>query len=265
MAYPGAGRQIPSQQEPPPPWPGQAAPEPFVQVPLPPDPFTLAPASPEPFVQAPVLPGRFAQASARPRPGAEPVVVDVGAGSKGKAVAAALVAGTLGVISLFSALTGQVEGGPATAFVAGVLGVVFIAAGLLPLVAWRTITRPRKLVIEQLGIRWDDPRGTSWAVAWAELSGVAVSRTVQRRFKLDDYLLPRKVMVRVDLFPADPGFRARHPEMEPLWELHRVQNGYRLPLGSGRRHIEPIDQGMRAHRPNIYLGVRDEGFMIGLI
>ncbi|MET8141454.1 hypothetical protein ABZU32_14200 [Sphaerisporangium sp. NPDC005288] len=231
MAYPGPGERIP---------PGQ-------------------------FVQAASPLGRSPQGGARPQAAAEPVVVDVGAGSKAKAVAAAVVAGTLGVVTVASALTGQVDGGPATTVVAGVLGVVFIALGLLPLLAWRKITRPRKLVIEQVGIRWDDPRGTSWAVPWHELSGVAVSRTVQRRFKLDDYLLPRKVMVRVDLFPADPGFRVRHPEMEPLWEFHRVQNGYRLPLGSAPKHIDPIDRGMRAHRPNLYLGVRDEGFVVGLV
>ncbi|WP_248960718.1 hypothetical protein [Sphaerisporangium perillae] len=192
-------------------------------------------------------------------------MVDVGAGSKGKAVAGGVVAGALGLISVFSALTGQVEGGGATAAVVGVLGVVFIAIALLPVLTWRKITRPRKLVIEQPGIRWDDPAGRSWAVAWSELAAVAVSRTVQRRFRLDDYLMPRKVMLRLDLFPADPGFRARHPEMEHLWEFHRVVNGYRLPLGSVRKHIEPIEQGMRTHRPNIYLGVRDEGFMIGLV
>ncbi|GGK97086.1 hypothetical protein Sme01_35440 [Sphaerisporangium melleum] len=190
------------------------------------------------------------------------MVVDLGAGSKGRAVASGVAAGVVGLISLVSALTGQVAGGTGVVVAAGVLGVVFIAVGLIPLVAWRAITRPRRLVIEQPGIRWDDPRGTSWAVAWTELSGVAISRTVQRRFGPADYLLPRKVRVRLDLFPADPGFRTRHPEMEHLWKAHRV--GYRLPLGSAPRHIDPIDQAMRAHRPNIYLAIRDEDFVSGL-
>lgn len=198
-------------------------------------------------------------------PGSPPVVVDVGAGSGVKAVAGGVVAGGIGVLSLVAALTGDVEGGAGVAIAVGVIGAVFLLIGLLPVFTWRRITRPRKLVIEERGIRWDDPRGASWAVAWQELSAVAISRTVQRRVKLEDHLLPRKVLVRLDLFPADPGFRARHPEMEPMWEFHRVKNGYRLPLGSTPKHIEPIDRGIRAHGPDRYLGVRDEGFMIGLV
>ncbi|MFC4591421.1 hypothetical protein [Sphaerisporangium corydalis] len=202
----------------------------------------------------------------RPWPGdPRPVVIDVGAGSKAKAVAACVVAEGIGALSVYAAFTGQVDGGSGVAVAAGVIGALFIAVGLLPVVAWRKITRPRRLVIEQQGIRWDDPRGRPWAVAWHELAGVGVSRTVQRRIRAEDRLTPRKVMVRVDLFPADPGFRARHPEMEHLWEFHRVENGYRLPLGSAPKHIEPIDRGMRTHRPGVYMGVRDEGFVVGIV
>ncbi len=211
-------------------------------------------------------PQAFAQQGPpQPQFAAEPVVVDVGARSKGKAIAAGVVVGGLGLVSLAAAATGQVDGGLGVRIAVGVLGAVFVAFGLLPLLTWRRITRPRRLVIEPLGIRWEDPRGTSWAVAWQELAGVAVSQTRKRHVKVSDRLLPRKVMVRLDLFPADPGFRGRHPEMEPMWEFHQVKKGYRLPLGSAAKHIEPIDQAMRTHRPNIYLGVRDEGFMIGLV
>ncbi|MEO3789347.1 hypothetical protein ABGB14_04000 [Nonomuraea sp. B10E15] len=75
----------------------------------------------------------------------------------------------------------------------------------------------------------------------------------------------RKTMVRLDLFPADPGFRSRHQEMEHLWEFHTVKNGYRLPLGSNPKYIPVIEDGMRRFRPAAYLGIKDEGFMVGLV
>jgi hypothetical protein len=75
----------------------------------------------------------------------------------------------------------------------------------------------------------------------------------------------RRVLVRLDLFPGDPGFRERHPEMEHLWELHRVRSGYRLPLGSAPRFIPPMDEALRRYPPDIYRGVVDEGFTVGLM
>ena len=47
--------------------------------------------------------------------------------------------------------------------------------------------------------------------------------------------------------------------MEPLWEFHRVQNGYRLPLGDSAGFIGPMDHGLRTFAPQIYRGVIDEG------
>ncbi|MEV4176989.1 hypothetical protein [Nonomuraea sp. NPDC049709] len=193
-----------------------------------------------------------------------PVVIDVGADAKVKALAGGSVAGVIGLLSIFSALTGQVTGGTGTAVVVAVLGLVFLFIGLLPVIAWKKIGRPRRLVLDAFGVRWDDPQGRPWAVAWAELSGVGISRTRQRRVKPADYLL-RKTMVRLDLFPADQGFRARHRDMEHLWEFHTVENGYRLPLGSNPKYIPVIEHAMRQHRPGAYLGVKDEGFMVGLV
>jgi len=47
--------------------------------------------------------------------------------------------------------------------------------------------------------------------------------------------------------------------MEHLWELHRVVDGYRLPLGPSRNFIPVIDRAMRRFRPAIYRGVHEEG------
>ncbi|MEV0231876.1 hypothetical protein [Nonomuraea sp. NPDC050786] len=193
-----------------------------------------------------------------------PVAIDVGGDAKVKALIGGSVAGVIGVISIVSAFTGQTTGGSGSAVVVLILGLVFLFIGLLPIIAWRKISRPRRLIFDGFGVRWDDPQGRPWAVSWNELSGVGISRTQQRRVKLADYLI-RRTMVRLDLFPADRGFRARHPDMEHLWEFHTVKNGYRLPLGSNPKYIPVIEHAMRQYRPAAYLGIRDEGFMVGLV
>ncbi|MEV1176702.1 hypothetical protein [Nonomuraea sp. NPDC049784] len=192
-----------------------------------------------------------------------PVVIDVGGDAKVKALIGGSVAGVIGLISIFSSFTGHTTGSR-TGVVELTFGLIFLFIGLLPIIAWRKIGRPRRLVFDGFGVRWDDPQGTPWAAPWNELSGVGISRTQQRRVKPAEYLI-RRTMVRLDLFPADPGFRARHPDMEHLWEFHTVKNGYRLPLGSNPKYIPVIEHAMREYRPAIYLGVRDEGFMVGLV
>ncbi|MBE1593589.1 hypothetical protein ACFPOI_23240 [Nonomuraea angiospora] len=193
-----------------------------------------------------------------------PVVIDVGRDAKVKALIGGSVAGVIGLMAVFSALAGQTTGGAGSAVAVLVLGLIFLFIGLLPIITWRKLSRPRKLVFDAYGVRWDDPQGRPWAAPWAELSGVGISRTQQRRVKLADYIM-RKTMVRLDLFPADPGFRGRHPDLEHLWEFHTVKNGYRLPLGSNPKYIPVIEHAMRQYRPAIYLGIRDEGFMVGLV
>ncbi|MEO3868693.1 hypothetical protein ABGB18_07680 [Nonomuraea sp. B12E4] len=193
-----------------------------------------------------------------------PVVIDVARDARVKALVGGSVAGVIGIITLFSALTGQVTGGSGTVAVSAVLGLLFLGIGLLPLIAWRKISRPRRLVFDGFGVRWDDPQGRPWAAGWAELAGVGISRTRQRRVRAADHII-RKTMVRLDLFAADPGFRARHPEMEHMWEFHTVKNGYRLPLGSNPKYVPVIEHAMRRFRPAAFLGVRDEGFVVGLV
>ncbi|SEG99994.1 hypothetical protein SAMN05444920_114270 [Nonomuraea solani] len=199
-----------------------------------------------------------------PAYGPQPVVIDVGGDAKVKAVIGGSVAGVIGLFAIFSALGGLTTGGAGGAIAGGVLGLLFLFIGLLPIITWKKLSRPRKLVFDGFGVRWDDPQGRPWAVAWTELSGVGISRTQQRRVKPADYLI-RKTMVRLDLFPGDQGFRQRHPEMEHLWEFHTVKNGYRLPLGSNPKYIPVIERAMGQYRPGAYLGVKDEGFMVGLV
>ncbi len=193
-----------------------------------------------------------------------PVVIDLGKSDTRKALIGGSLAGGLGILALIGAVTAFVDGEPVGGSIAGVIGLAFTFIGVMALVKFKTISRPRKLVVEQQGIRLDDPQGAPWAVAWQDLGAISISRTRERAVELADALV-RRTLVRVDLHPLDPArFRPAHPTMEPLWEFHRVQNGYRLPLGDSAPMIAPLDHALRTFAPQIYRGVIDEGFTVGL-
>ncbi|MFC4128449.1 hypothetical protein [Nocardia rhizosphaerae] len=192
------------------------------------------------------------------------VMIDLAAGLRTRIVVAIVVSGGIGLLGIWCALTGRVAGGARIAtIVALVVSVLLLTLALGSAALWRVLTRPRALVVDGTGVRWLDPRGGPWAVHWSELAAISVSRTVNRS--------PRRVvpsaMVRLDLFPADPGFRQRHPELERLWEFHRVRRGYRIPLGEipdSWRVVERLDEGLRRYGGPRYRGVCDEGFTVGL-
>jgi hypothetical protein len=126
----------------------------------------------------------------------------------------------------------------------------------------RKAFRPRRLVIEQPGIRWDDPQGQPWAVPWHELAAVAISKhgalevdhsmNAKVSGAISDRVLGESVLVRLDMFPADPGFHQRHPEMAHLWTGDRL----RLQLGHNVRLLPQMDAAIRYFQPGRYLGVQ---------
>lgn len=192
-----------------------------------------------------------------------PVVIDLAQNSVTRSAAAILLAAGFGLLAIWAGLTGRIAGGSGVAIAAVVTGGVLLLIGFIGALLWKVITRPRSLVIDRTGVRWHDPRGSSWQIAWPELAAVAVSRTTNRN--------TRKViassMVRLDLFPAEPDFRRRHPEMERLWEFHRVRDGYRVPFGEVVESdglVPRLDHGLRTFAGPRYRGVQDEGFTVGL-
>jgi hypothetical protein len=201
-------------------------------------------------------------------PPAGPAIIEVGKADAKRFVIGAIVSGILGLIAICAGLTGAVEGGIGVAIAAIAIGAVFLLIGLLPLLLRKKAFRPRRLVIEQPGIRWDDPQGQPWAVPWHELSGVAISKhgaievdhSVNAKVSgaITDRVLGESVLVRLDLFPADPGFHQRHPEMAHLW----AQDRYRMPFGRSPALIPQIDAALRQFQPMRYRGVQEtEGFM----
>jgi hypothetical protein len=193
-----------------------------------------------------------------------PVVIDIGRRDTRRAFIGVPILGVLGVVALVGSVSAYSSGEPVGGTIALVIGVVFTGIAVLAVLAWKALTRPRALVIEAQGVRWDDPQGGPWALAWSELGAVSISRTSQRAFGLFS-LIFRKTMVRLDLFPVDPArCRAAHPKLESLWEFHKVRNGYRFPLGEGAKMVPVLEQGLVQFAPHLYRGVREEGFTIGL-
>lgn len=199
-----------------------------------------------------------------------PLVVDIGQMAGRQAVVGSVVSGAVGAIAIFAGLAGQVDGGGEA--IAVIIGVLFLIPPALVLALSKQVFRPRKLVIEAGGIRWDDPRGAPWAVPWNELAAISISKhgampvpqTMNDRIvgAATDKMLGERAHVRIDLFPADPGFGHRHPQMAPLWGRQGVQGGYRLPLGNKAALVPDIDRALTHFATGVYRGVvATEGVM----
>ncbi|MPZ82914.1 MAG: hypothetical protein GEV28_21965 [Actinophytocola sp.] len=257
--YPQPGYPQPGGYRPPPPgYPAAGYP------PGAPGPAGLAPMAPGPMGAGPMGVARGYG------PGA--VVIDVGSTDGRKAVIGAVVAGGIGLIAVVSGLIGAVDGGTGAAIAAVAIGALFLVPAMFVVAKRDKVFRPRRLVFEPAGIRWDDPQGAPWAVPWAELAAVSISKHVPVELNQSvsdkiagaatDKIAGERAYVRLDLYPADPGFAGRHPEMAHLWERQGVRNGYRMPLGSNVKFIPLVAQGVGRFAPQIYRGVNNtEGFM----
>ena len=93
-----------------------------------------------------------------------PVVVDLGKSDTRKVLVGGTVAGGLGILALIGSVSAFADGEPVGGIIAGIIGIAFTGIGVMAVVKWKTISRPRKLIIEQQGIRLDDPQGI--AVPW---------------------------------------------------------------------------------------------------
>jgi hypothetical protein len=275
--FPGPyGGPPPPQGPPPAPQQWQAPPQPHPQwqPQAPPQQWQAPPQhQPQPQWQAPAQPqpGYAPQHQGMPPgPGNGPVVIDVGATASRQAVIGAVVSGVIGLIAIVAGLGGDDGGGA----VAVVIGVVFLLPTLLVVGMSKQLFRPRKLVFEPQGVRWDDPQGKPWAVAWHDLAVVAISKhsamktpqTLNDKLveAATDKMLGERAHVRLDLYPVHPGFAQHQPNMAHLWERQGVKHGYRLPLGSNVKYIPIIDQAMRMFAPQVYRGVQATEGIMGL-
>jgi hypothetical protein len=194
----------------------------------------------------------------RHRPGA-PVVVTASDWAASQVIALVAVALPVATVGFLVTLANALDGSVAAALGAVGLGVLVVLIGLLPVLTLRRAFRPRRLIIEPAGVRWHDPAGTPWAVPWPELGAVAVSTALKIRKGGRSTTL-----VRLDLWPRDPGFDARHPEMREQWEASGARDCYRVGLGPRANALGPMDHALRSYPPpGLYRGVIDDGIAWG--
>ncbi|GAA4204789.1 hypothetical protein [Actinocatenispora rupis] len=193
-----------------------------------------------------------------------PTVLDMGKGNWVMIVLTLVVCGGIGGVAVVSSIIGLASGGPVGGqLVGGAIGTVFLGIGVLPLIMYRRLTRPRRVIIDGYGVRWDDPKGAPWLMPWGDLAAVAVS-TATKVSGVGSGLITRRTLVRIDLYPRDASVYHRHPEMRHLWGVGGVRNGYRLPLGPRGAYVPPLDAGLRTFGPaGVYRGVVDEGIALG--
>jgi hypothetical protein len=203
------------------------------------------------------------------------VVIDVGKANGRKAIIGSIVAAVVGLIALFAGVGAAADGGAGIGIVMIVLGILFLLPAIVTFARRDTVFRQQLLVFEANGVRWDDPKGAPWAVPWTELAAVSISKhspkqvgpeSVQDKLvgAASDKIAGERAHVRLDLFPADPGFAGRHPELAHLWERQGVRNGYRLPLGSNVDFIPLIAGAVGRFAPSVYRGVNATEGMMGL-
>lgn len=179
-----------------------------------------------------------------PHTGPPPLVVDVGTPAAHKASVLGVSAALVGVVATATAVTEAPSSGPLGLVLAWTIALLFLGVAIVVLLNRRQVARPRRLILEGAGVRWDDPHGTPWAIRWDELSGLRIARIHipgRRRLLTNN-------TTYLDLFPGDAWFRDRHPELEHLWQFRLLRGGYRLSLGSPRDAAD-LDGWLRRFQP----------------
>lgn len=175
------------------------------------------------------------------------LVLDVGKNAPRYALVAGVSSGVVGFAAVATAIAEAESSSIAGLVFTWIIGLTFLGIAVITAMNRKTVSRPRQLSLDADGVRWHDPQGIPWSVRWEELAGVAITRRNAHRS-----------LVQLDLFPADPQFRHRHPEMEHLRQFRRVANGYRLSLGTAKTFTDMIDEWMRHFRPRMYTGIHDD-------
>lgn len=174
-------------------------------------------------------------------------MLDVNKDQMLKSLSGFIVIGVIGLIVLIAGLTS----GSIGAIIGGVIGLL-IGVGV-PLAMRNVFFRPRKLIVDRPGMRWDDPKGNlAWTVGWTELTGVAVSA--------GEHVVGRTTttLVRVDMWPGQ-GFEQRHPELQRFWQHSGAQGCYRFPLGPTKKYAQQLDGAFRTFAPQLNAGTMSEG------
>ena len=177
-----------------------------------------------------------------------PIVIDVAAGNGRTVKQGSIGCGLVGVFFVVVGIVAAINRSTAAALVVGALGLVILGAGLYALLRPQRFVRPRRLVVDATGIRWDDPKGEPWSLRWDELSAVEVSGSGPRDVRM--LYAARRTdteLISLDLFPRGD---VVHPEMTHLWQYDGLTGGWRLPLGSDPGLAQRLDDALQTFDPH---------------
>lgn len=192
-------------------------------------------------------------------PPGTPVVIPVSRANTRKLAIAWTLLALIVASALICGVAELVSGRTRDGVIALGIGTALLALSLVGLLVRRRASLPRTLAIEPAGIRWDNANGQTWAVPWQELAAVGLTR----HERADDgpptagelavdKALGKPVLVHLELYPADPGFRQRRPELARLWKQDRL----RLQLGFNAHQLPQLDAALRYFQPGRYQGIR---------
>lgn len=158
-----------------------------------------------------------------------------------------MIGAVLGLSALVSGVVGLFADDPPVAglVVMIVLGLLFSAMPVITVVRWKVTQRPHRLVVERPGIRWDDPRGAPWAVPWSELDIVMVHG------QLTDDGVP---LASLRMYPRDPYYAGRHPEMAHLLDPNSDRDVYLVNLAIDDTYVPRLDAALTTFAPDVYVG-----------
>ncbi|WP_367135991.1 hypothetical protein [Saccharothrix sp. HUAS TT1] len=144
------------------------------------------------------------------------------------ALAVQLGLAVVGVVLMFMSYA---DGHLAAMFV----GPLVVIGGLIGGGVWRRKARPRRLLVEPQGLRWEE-KGASWAVPWYELNAIALARGGP------------KSSLWVYLEPRDPRAFA-----VTYLSVPRNAHGHWVELSDGIG-ADLLDLALTRHAPQLYRG-----------
>ena len=192
-------------------------------------------------------------------PAEGPIVIDAGKRFSFQMLAGGLVGAFFGG----SALVAAIFGTDAPLFgriIFWVLGLGFGLPGLLGVFGWLfTHKLPRKLIFDEQGIHWDEPRGAGWSIGWDDVEKVAVNAAGGTSLTVRN---PGVTIVRLVIFPHTGKENAQLARFAATVD---EQPAYWIPLADNPDFIPLIAEGTGRFRPGKYAGLtrsKSTGFHI---
>ncbi|HEY4455624.1 MAG TPA: hypothetical protein VGN81_15035 [Pseudonocardiaceae bacterium] len=169
------------------------------------------------------------------------VVVNIGRTTAWHGLVGGGLAALFGALAVVGAANGAATNG-ASNLVVALVGLPFCLIGLATAGSVLVLVRPRSIVLDRHGFTWDDPRVSSFVVAWRDLASLTVETATVHNPNSGDVH-----SVHVVLVPKDPRLLKQQPGLAKFAHEGRVV----LPLADQPASAATIDQAAHAFAPDV--------------